>query len=721
MEPRGSVADDLIVHEDRLSAAIDLRGILATLYRSRYVMAVILVVSALIGVASILLMPRVYEASSSVQIDQQVAKVLGTEDSEPLVAGADADRFLQTQVDILGSRGMAKRVSDTLGLAANDSFLSAMGAKNAPATGTETRLDRVLDILQKNQRVDLHRNSRVVTIVFRSRDAAMAAKVSNSYAAGFIESNIQRKFSTSDYSRKFLDTQLSLAKARVEASERALIGYSRSARLIDASSGARAPGEPEGPRSLVTANLVQLNESFATAESARLQAEQRWQQARATPLLSLPEVLANDTVQRLLQRRAELEGELNQLRQRLKEDHPSVIQAQAQLTELNRQVTAIGESIRASIRNQYLTAQRQRNAVAGEVAALKDATLSEQDRSVQYNILKREVDTNRQLYESLLQRFKEVSAQAGVTTNNITMVDTAEVPRKPTSPRPFLNMASALLAGVFLALLYAFASQRLDDAIRDPRDVESKLRLPLLGVVPERADGNVLQALDDPKSDVTEAYHSIRTSIQLSSNQGLPGSLLVTSSSKAEGKSTTSFALARDFAMLGHHVLLVDADLRRPSLHRMFGMNLPDKGLSTVLARINSPEEAIVATAFADLSFLPSGPLPPDPATLFAGAAVNELLALLGKSFDVIVLDGPPVLALADATELAAAARATVFVVEAGSAHFGQARNAVERLQRAQGTLLGSIVTKYNSKKSGYGINGDYYRYRYDDDEPVTT
>lgn len=697
---------------------IDLRAIWATIYRNRFVMGLILAGCIALGILSILIMPRVYEARSSVQIDQQIAKVLGTEDDQTMIGGADADRFLQTQVDIVKSRSMAKKVSDSLGLAANDKFLEQMGVGAVLGDKRGKREETVLDTLQRNLDVDLKRNSRVVGILFRSREPALADRIANSYAGNVISGNIQRKYSTSAYSRNFLEKQLGLAKGRLEASERSLIGYARSAQLIDASSGAKQNWEASGPRSLVTANLVQLNESYAAAATARSQARERWEQARGAALMTLPEVLANDGMQRLLQRRAELNADFSQLRQRLTPEHPTVSQVGAQVAELEQQIRGFAESIRNSIRNQYLTTERQYAALAAQVATLKGATLAEQDRSVQYNILQREVDTNRQLYESLLQRFKEVSAEAGIATNNISMVDLAETPRRPISPRPLINLALATLSGLCLALVYAFARERLDDAIRNPEDVESKLHMPLLGVVPEVESSTPVEDLQDSKSEITEAYNSIRTAIELSSNQGLFKSVLVSSSSKGEGKSTTSYALARGFAMVGRKVLLIDADLRRPSLHKFLNVRQSDKGLSTLLARSSTAQESILpmGMGMTNAFFMPSGPLPPDPANLFAGDAVETLLESLSNDYDIIILDGPPVLALADATELTAAVQATIFVCAAGSAHFGQTRAAVTRLDRAHGNLIGAVVTKYNSRKTGYGPYSDYYRYNYDED-----
>ena len=705
--------DHLLLTEEQ-APIVDLVGLWALIYRNRVTMGLIVVAAIVAGLVSILLMPRVYISWASVQIDQQAAKVLGTEESQPIVQGIDAERFLQTQVDIIQSRTMAKRVSDKLGLAANDTFLGAMHALGG--AGAESREDRVLDVLQKNLQVDLRPTSRIVGLGFKSRDPQLAATVANAYSQAFMESNIQRKFAASSYSIQFLQNQLAVTKVRLEASERALIDYARSAQLIDASSGARSStAVQDGPRSLVTSNLVDLNTSFAAAETNRLQAEERWNEARATPLMSLPEVLQNDAIQRLLQKRAEQQADLREMLTRLRPDHPSVQQAQAQIAEIDRETNVIANSILNSIKSQFLTAQKQQQAISGQVSTLKSQTLSEQERTVRYNILNREVETNRQLFDGLLQRYKEVSAESGVSSNNVTQIDMAEAPLKPSSPRPLLNMAVALVIGVVLAFAYAFARENLADAVTDPREIESRLGLTLLGVVPEAGETAPIGQLADPKSDISEAYHTIRNALELSSNQGLLPSVLITSSTKSEGKTTTSYALGRDLAAVGRRVLLVDADMRRPSLHTYFGHEQSDRGFSSVLARLVTWQQAIVPTDVPGLDLLPTGPLPPNPANLLAGAAVSDFLADVSASYDIVVIDGPPVLALADASQLAAAAAATIFVIQVGNSHIGHARSLVARLRRGRGRVIGAVVTKYNARRAGYGSYAEYvYHYRYD-------
>ncbi len=291
---------------------------------------------------------------------------------------------------------------------------------------------------------------------------------------------------------------------------------------------------------------------------------------------------------------------------------------------------------------------------------MKGETLAEQGRSVRYNILKREADTNRELYDGLLQRYKQVSAQAGATNNNITIIDRAFPPIEPVSPKPALNMALAGLAGLMMAVLFLFGREKLDDQVRIPDDVDRKLKIPLLGVVPLlKAKESLNDALRNPKSGLSEAHHALRTSLELASARGMPFSLLLTSSGQSEGKSSTAFAMARDFASSGKRILLVDGDLRKPSLHRLIIVSAAT-GLSNVLARQKTFGEVVQHSKINGFDFVPSGPLPPNPADLFAGGAMLELFATLRDHYDLVIIDGPPVLGLADAPRLGAAVDATL-------------------------------------------------------------
>lgn len=711
-EPLPSAADNLATMTRLLWSAI---------YRNWILILAIVASTTIAAILITMLTTPKFAASASVQIEQQEAKVLSGEDTDPLPQVQDAERFLQTQKDILESRALSVRVINALGLGRDDRFVEAMDSKpvekaNGILDLAASKRKQVLDLVSKNLQIDIPRNSRIATISFRSPDPMLAARMANSFAQNYILWNIDRKFDNSAYARNFLEQQLKVSKTKLEESERAMIGYARSAGLIDASAGVVGSGmsATEGPRSLTTANLVQLNSSLAAAQAARVAAQERWQQASATPLMSLPEVLSNPAITELTQHRAELQAAYQQELQRRKADYPTMKQAAAQIAELDNQINNLARNIRDTIRDNYRTAQKQERGLAGGVNALKADTLAEQDRTVQYNILKRETDTNRTMYDGLLQRFKEVSAAAGVSASNISIIDTAEVPSKPVSPRAALNLALGLMLGVGMAAAIILLREKFDDVVRSPDEVAQKLGLRMLNSVPLlRGGSSPLDALADPRSAISESYSALRASLDLATASGAPRSLLVTSSRQSEGKSTSAYAIARNFAMIGRRVLLIDADLRKPSLHRLMGTGNA-AGLTNLLTRHRTMEEVFHPTDHPNLSFISSGPLPPNPADLLSGPLLPALLEQVANHFDIVVVDGPPVLGLADTVLLAANVEAAVFVIEANGSHRGHAKAALRRLLAANCKILGAVLTKFDARAIGYGYGSGYgYYYSY--------
>src|SRR5690606_5403474 len=331
-------------------------------------------------------------------------------------------------------------------------------------------------------------------------------------------------------------------------------------------------------------------------------------------------------------------------------------------------------AIKASLKAAYETSLSQEQAMRQQVEQLRAEVLDLQKRSIQYNILKREVDSNRALYNGLLQRFKEVDIAGGVGANNVFVVDRAQVPGAPSSPNLKRTLLLAFALGLGVGLGTAYLLERLDDTIRTPEDVERLAGLPTLGVIPKVASDQALQTdFVDPRSAVSEAYRSLCTALQFATENGLPKSLLITSATPSEGKSITALAIARHFASMGQKVLLVDADLRMPSLHTKLGLD-GSMGLSNYLTGACNPPEVMQRTDVPNLTFMASGPLPPNAADLLGSSRVLSLLSIGLEVFDLIVLDGPPVMGLADAQLLSSNAAATVFVVGAGQARTGVIR-----------------------------------------------
>ena len=695
---------------------VDFRRIFAAVYRNRFFIAAILLAAFVLGLAVTLSTVPTYQARATVQIDTQAQSVL-KEDAEQ-AAGQDVydvDRYIKTYLDVLKSRAMAGRVANALNLAANDTFFNRMGmaAPEAPTIGqtmAETRRNAVIDILQASIYAEVPRDSKVVEIFFTSTDPDYAAQIVNSYADNFIDANLQRRFESSAYARKYLEEQLALAKQRLETSERAQIDYARETGLIDIETGTSKDGESSST-SLLVNNLVQANNSLNTARDERIRAEQRYRTAAGSALLSIPEVQSNSVIQNLLNDRADATAEKARDGKRYLPDHPVMLQHAERVRTIDQQLSSVATQIRDSLRQQFNSAQRAEQEIQGQVSELRSGNQSEQAQRVQYNILAREAATNRTMYDGLLQRYKEVSASAGVSTNNISLIDKALVPDGPIRPRPLVNMGVALLAGLGLAGLFVLLRDFFDDATRTPDDVVNKLQVPFLGVLPRMPEGmSASEVIADPKSSMSEAFAALRTSISLLSSEGSLRTLMVTSSRESEGKSMVAYGIGRSFARLGLRVIVIDSDLRRPSQHRLWGLER-EKGLTNVLSRQLKWQDVVQKTNDPKVDFIASGPLPPSVPELISGGNFEGLLAELEGTYDLVVVDAPPVLGLADVILLGHMIRHLVYVIESGRPLRGRGLAAIRRLRAANIKIDGAVLNKFDPKNSGYGYEYGYYYY----------
>lgn len=690
--------------------------------KHRLVIAGAFLAALLVAAAVTLMMAPIYTANATLQIDREAVRVLNVDDVSPREA-LGGEEFFQTQYGLLRSRSLAERVVDSLGLASSNAFIEAMGG-TAPERGTRSaaefatiRREIVISMVQGNFAVSPIRGSRLVKISFDSPDPALAARVTNAYAENFIQANLDRRFESSGYAREFLEEQIAQTKSKLEEAERALVEYASSQQIINLTEES-ASGQGQ-TQSLSGSNLAALNSSLAAARATRIAAEQRWRQARAAPLMSLPEVLNNPAIQRLQEQRATLDAQYQQNASVYQADWPAQRQLRSQIDELDRQITSLARGILNSLQGEYVVAANNERALAGQVEGLKDEVLDLRDRSVQYNILAREVDTSRSLYDALLERYKEVGVTGTVASNNISIVDRARVPRGPSKPNLMLNLALAAMLGLGLGALAAFVLEALDETLATPEDAEGKLGLPILGVIPLLPrDQTPREALDDVRSPLSEAYYSLRTALQFSTPDGVPSSILVTSSRPAEGKSTTAYATALNLARIGKRVVLIDGDLRNPSMHRIVGVENP-AGMSNLLAGAATLADVVQATSEPNLGIVPSGPLPPNPAELWGGDRLRAILADMRDEVDHVVIDGPPVLGFADAPLLAAVVGGTVFVLESRGTRRGQARGALRRLTMGKGRLLGGVLSKFNTKATQYGGYDYAYDYSYGADRTL--
>ncbi|HXQ16779.1 MAG TPA: polysaccharide biosynthesis tyrosine autokinase [Caulobacteraceae bacterium] len=677
-------------------------------WKYKWLIAAIVAVSLACGFAATVLTPKVYTASTTIEIDREASDLVGKGDVPSVEQGARDAEFFETQYGLLKSRSLAVRVATSENLASNPGFLRAMGI--SPGQDPKATLAAITGFLEQGLSISPVRDSRLVVLSFDSPDAALSTRIVNAFADNFISSNLQRRFNASAYARSFLEQRLAELKARLEDSERQLVAYATQQQIIQV--GQPAAGKDAPPQSLDMTNLGGTDEALTTAQTNMVLAQQRWRGTQAAPGLAAPDILADPTVQQLRQERATLEARYQELRKIYKPDYPDMLQLRAQIEDIDAQLNAASDTIRRSLQTQADTAAHQVAALEDRVSKLKTSVLDERRREIQYNILQREAETTRTLYDGLLQRYKEIGVLGGVTTNNVSIVDSATPPDDPSKPDPAHNLFVAGATGLGLGLMMAFLLETLDQAIRKPIDVENKLGLAVLGSVPLLERGmQPLEALADLRSPFSEAHHSIRTNLAFATNAGTPKVLALTSALPEEGKSTTSFALAQGFARIGMQVLLVELDLRNPSQHRTFGAS-NRVGASSLLNGDVRLRAAVQATDWPNLFLVPSGPLPPSPAELLEGPRLAALVREAAELFDIVILDGPPVMGLADALLIASVATGVILTIEAGRTNRTQARAAIRRLRRANARFLGAALTMFDARKTPY--DGYEYTYEYD-------
>jgi capsular exopolysaccharide synthesis family protein len=435
-------------------------------------------------------------------------------------------------------------------------------------------------------------------------------------------------------------------------------------------------------------------------------------------------VVENKTIQSYKEARAKLQIEYQQNLRIYKPDYPKMLQLKAQIDETDSQIKAEIATIAAGVKSQFEAAQKQETMVRQKLAETRKQVLSTQVSSIDLNLLKREVDTNRQLYDALLQRLKQVGVSAGVATNNISVVDAAQPSLFPYEPSLARNLLIGLAAGIFLGLCVVFVLEFLDDSIKFPDEVERMLGLPLMGIIPKvavkRTDRSVaMEVHDAPRSTIAEAYRSVRTALQFSTPEGAPKRLVITSTARNEGKSTTAVSLAINFAQMGQRVLLIDADMRNPSVHKLLGMS-NDFGLSNLLSSESRGERMILPTEVPNLSVLMAGPVPPNPVDLLMGPKLLTLLnvtATLGIEY--VIVDAPPLLGLADSVVLGNQLQNVLFVVQGHRTRKSHIKNALRRLRLAGLVPRGGVLTQTvrGAMQEDYGT---YYGYGPVDDSPTT-
>lgn len=708
--------------------------------KRRWTVLTVLFVLFTVVLLATLKQKSIYRANALLEIEKENPNILTLQ--EMFAIETVSDSYLETQYKILRSDSLARRVIDQLHLDRLPEFnpqarRDVPGAPPAVVAGGAARdagsYQGTLRAFRDRLSVDPVKRSRLVEISFESQDPELAAQVVNALASHHIEQSLEVRWEATQKASEWLSQQLLDLKARLEKSEHEMQAYARENGLLFLES------EKGVPENIVNERLRQLQEELTRAQAARYQKESLYRLVQAGDYDSLPSAGEDRVISDLSVRLAELRREHAQLSATFTSDYPKVRQVQGQIEEIERMIDAESARLASRVTSDYLAAVRRESLVASAFAEEQKQANVVAGRSVQYNILKREAETNKQLYQGLLGRLKEAGVSAGLKATNIRIVDGAEPPRKRARPNLALNLALALVLGLGLGVGAAFLQEHLDNSLKTSEDVERFLGLPALALIPAveslngrhghvhgLAENSKLLGNGKDKSNLPpqpqqwyridaetathsalgEAFRSLRTSVLLSTADRPPRTLLVSSSQPSEGKTTVSINLAISLSQLGQRVLLIDGDMRRPSIRKAFRLD-NNLGLVSYLTGQQDWRAAVQPTGLANLDALVCGPVPPNPAELLSSERMRLLLSEARAEYQFVVIDSPPLLNVADSRILATLAEGVVLVVKGGATPREVAQRAGTHARDVGANLIGVVLNNLDVR------SGDNYYYRY--------
>ncbi len=664
------------------------------------VLAVFLTALALAALQTFTATP-VYQATVQILIERQPPRVLETQTQPYEVYGNE--EFYQTQYKLLESRALARKAADKINLKSRPPYARQFAELPADADQhTRQRLEESLvDAVINGLQVEPVRSSSLVNVSFSSPDPQFAADMANTLGQAFIEQSLDLRFAASQEATQWLEKKLGEARKKMEESETRLNRYKRDHNIVAL----------EDKESITAQKLEQLNKELVTAQTRRMETETRFKEVEAgRPIADL---MNNPLIQTLKGEEAKLITEQSELSKKFGEGHPRMIQINQELAANRGKIGAEMSVVKQTIKNEYSMAKAQEANLKKALDDQKSVTQDQGDAGIEYRVLLRDVETNRALYENMLKSLKTTTATENVPATNIRIVYPALIPETPIYPRKLRTLAVAAGLGLFLGVALALLLDGLDTTLKTPEEVEEVLGIPSLAMIPHidapanpgEAPELVVHHGDQPLA--SEAYRVLRTSILFSSPGQAPRSLLITSTMPMEGKTLTTANLATAMAKAEGDVLLIDADLRRPTLHKLLNVDR-EPGLSNFLVG-ETDELPIVATVVPHLFLMPAGAIPPNPSELLGSERMQDLLNRTRERFVRTILDSPPLISVTDAAILSTLVSGVLLVIKAEQVPRKAARDAINHLLELHAHLLGAVLNNVPLHRDSY-----YYRhYKY--------
>ncbi len=711
----GLQGNSLMSVDYKNSDGFNIAEILRVLLRWWWLIAAITLISTLLTFYFVNKVTPVYMASSIIEIKQQERQIFDqNSDVENFVVDSE---FFNTQIELLKSDSLADDIIKQFNLTSDSEFVIN------PEGSREAKRLSAINSFSNKLRVGAVGRSRLIRVSFEHTSPDMAAKIANAVTDSFITYNLERKYNATSYARSFIEDRLKTTKDILESSERELVKYASDNNLVTVKDG---QGNVS-PGFLASESLIALNSELLNARTARIEKEQKYNIAKS----SETPVSASDTgvLTDLRRTHTQLTAEYMEKGAIYVPEFPIMRELQERINFIAQQIEQEATSLEgrglSALKAEYDIALGAEQDIQNRFQALRGSFEDIRDKSVEYNIRKREVDTNRSQYDALLQRLKEVSIADDIGSNLVSLVDRAESPRLPFKPRILLSLIAAGFLSTLFGTAIVFAMEFIDDRIKSPDDVKNKLRQVVMGVIPvaknivRKGKGpigelsenknlkEIMDVLSNPTSAIAEAYSSLRTNLQFSGPDGGPRVIHITSTKSGEGKSVSSLGLAMRYAGLGDKVLLIDADMRLPTFKT--GVN-DSIGLSGLLTSNESIEDNILQTAFDNLFLLPSGANVPNPPEILSTYRLAEIIDYVKSKYSYVIVDSPPVMGLADAAILASSCDASLLVVEGAQTRTPAVKGTLDRLVVSGIKVLGIVITKYTQQARGYY---NYYQYNY--------
>jgi len=682
---------------------------------------------------------RLYQATSKVAIFPETPNVLGFKDGENSSPDYQYDVTLETQAAILRSDALAMKVIETMRLDENPTFAGATG----PQAGDSVRVSSMqpdparaaglLGAFRSGLSVQLIQNSRLVQISFTHPDPRLATEIANALVRTFVEENFRTKYESVTQTSVWLSTELADLQMKVQTSEEKLVRYQKDHSILGV----------DEKQNIVTAKLDELNKELTAAQTDRIQKESNFRLAEAGDPAAFTKTSREGTssmLEKLREKEAELNTQYAQATTQFGPGYPKVAELNNQLKQLRTEIAAEQTRMQDEIHNQYLAAVQRENLLTTAFEQQKREANQLNESAIEYSVLKRDAEANRQLYQDLLQRLKEAGVSAGLRSSNIRVVDVARTPTYPIKPNVPRNLQLGLLLGLACGIGLAFVLESLDTSIRNMQEVSAISMLPALGTIPlqlsknghsrkrlktvsadlEKSESPALVTYARPKSESAEAYRALRTSILLSSFGAPPKVILVTSALPQEGKTTISANSALVLAQRGSRVLLIDADLRRPGIDKLFGFRSRG-GLSSVISGVDKIDDVIVPfERVPNLWIMPAGPIPPQPAELLGSSVMKDHITRWRNEFDHIIIDTPPCLSVTDAVVLTPEADRVILVARSGKTTKAALRRACDLLLQVNARIMGIVLNALDLRSGDayYYTYGNLYARYYDEASP---